>query len=180
MPKSRKKKQSPKRVLALPDLEQSKTAVLNSLTSRSGQRSYDHAIADFGQWYCSEPRLAFKRTVVPIPDLSRTETVRADNDQSAPGSRSARRLRGRRFRTAQSRTGSRNPTRQRGSAGLESVSGTGSRRSRASDCWRPPRAIHCVAKGTTRSSPCGSDAGFAAASCSAFTSNPFKSARSTG
>ena len=30
MPKSQKKKQSPKRVLALPDLEQSKTAVLNS------------------------------------------------------------------------------------------------------------------------------------------------------
>jgi integrase len=64
MPKSRKKKRSPKRVLALPDLEQSKTAVLNSLTSRSGQRSYDHAITDFVEWYCSEPRLAFNRTVV--------------------------------------------------------------------------------------------------------------------
>jgi len=63
MPKSRKKKRSPKRVLALPDLEQSKTAVLNSLTSRSGQRSYDHAITDFVEWYCSEPRLAFNRTV---------------------------------------------------------------------------------------------------------------------
>ena len=59
MPKSRKKKRSPKRVLALPDLEQSKAAVLNSLTSRSGQRSYDHAITDFVEWYCSEPRLAF-------------------------------------------------------------------------------------------------------------------------
>ena len=64
MPKSRKKKRSPKRVLALPDLEQSKTAVLNSLTSKSGQRSYDHAITDFVEWYCSEPRLAFNRTVV--------------------------------------------------------------------------------------------------------------------
>ena len=40
-PKSRKKK-SPKRVLALPDLEHAKTAVLNSLTSVSGQRTYDH------------------------------------------------------------------------------------------------------------------------------------------
>jgi hypothetical protein len=50
MPKSRKKRRSPKRVLALPDLEQSKTAVLNSLTSRSGQRSYDHAITDFVGW----------------------------------------------------------------------------------------------------------------------------------
>src|SRR5689334_7460985 len=64
MTKPRKKKRSPKRVLALPDLEQSKTAVLNSLTSRSGQRSYDHAITDFVEWYCSEPRLAFNRTVV--------------------------------------------------------------------------------------------------------------------
>ena len=64
MPKSRKKKRSPKRVLALPDLEQSKTAVLNSLTSRSGQRSYDHAITDFVEWYCSEPRLALNRSVV--------------------------------------------------------------------------------------------------------------------
>src|SRR5215813_6902040 len=64
MPKSRKKKRPPKRVLALPDLEQSKTAVLNTLTSKSGQRSYDRAITDFVDWYCSEPRLAFNRTVV--------------------------------------------------------------------------------------------------------------------
>jgi integrase len=61
--KSRKKK-SPKRVLALPDLEQAKTAVLNSLTSASGQRTYEHAIREFVAWYCSEPRLAFNRTVV--------------------------------------------------------------------------------------------------------------------
>jgi len=64
MPKSRKKKCSPKRVLALPDLEQSKTAVLNTLTSKSGQRSYDRAITDFVDWYCCAPRLAFSRTVV--------------------------------------------------------------------------------------------------------------------
>ena len=64
MPKSRKKRRSPKGVLALPDLEQSKTAVLNSLTSKSGQRSYNHAITDFVEWYCSEQRLAFNRTVV--------------------------------------------------------------------------------------------------------------------
>jgi integrase len=62
-PKSRKKK-APKRVLALPDLEHAKAAVLNSLTSASGQRTYDHAIREFVAWYCSEPRLAFNRTVV--------------------------------------------------------------------------------------------------------------------
>ena len=61
--KSRKKK-APKRVLALPDLEHAKTAVLNSLTSASGQRTYDHAIREFVSWYCWEPRLAFNRTVV--------------------------------------------------------------------------------------------------------------------
>ena len=64
MLKSRKKN-TPKRVLALPDLEQAKSAVLNTLTFVSVQRTYDHAINDFVEWYCSEPRLAFNRTVVP-------------------------------------------------------------------------------------------------------------------
>ena len=38
------KEKPPKRVRALPDLEQAKSAVLNTLTSVSGQRTYDHAI----------------------------------------------------------------------------------------------------------------------------------------
>jgi len=59
-----KRKHTPKTILKLPDLEQSKSAVLNSLTSRSSQRSYDHAIREFIDWYCSEPRLAFNKTVV--------------------------------------------------------------------------------------------------------------------
>jgi hypothetical protein len=57
MPTSKtRRKKSPKRVLTLPDLEHAKTAVLNSLTSASGQRTYDHAIREFVAWYCSEPR----------------------------------------------------------------------------------------------------------------------------
>ena len=48
----------------MPDLEQSKLAVLNSLASQSSQRSYDHAIRKLIEWYCSEPRLAFNKTVV--------------------------------------------------------------------------------------------------------------------
>ena len=60
----RKRKRAPKTVLKLPDLEQSKSAVMNSLTSASSKRSYDHAIREFIDWYCSEPRLAFNRTVV--------------------------------------------------------------------------------------------------------------------
>lgn len=36
MQKSHRKKKPPKRVLALPDLEQTKSAVLSTLTSKSG------------------------------------------------------------------------------------------------------------------------------------------------
>src|ERR1035438_8859152 len=58
-----KRKRTPKTVLRLPDLEQSKSAVPNSLASQSSRRSYDHAIREFIDWYCSEPRLAFNKTV---------------------------------------------------------------------------------------------------------------------
>jgi integrase len=34
------------------------------LTSTGGQRGYGHAIDEFVDWYCSEPRLALNRTVV--------------------------------------------------------------------------------------------------------------------
>src|SRR6476660_10563323 len=51
-------------VLRLPDLDQAKAAVLNSLSSRDAQRCYRHAIDEFVDWYCSEPRLSFNRTVV--------------------------------------------------------------------------------------------------------------------
>jgi site-specific recombinase XerD len=58
------KRPKPKTVLRLPDLEQSKNAVLNSLAAPSSQISYGHAIDEFICWYCSEPRLAFNRSVV--------------------------------------------------------------------------------------------------------------------
>src|ERR1700691_3345317 len=58
------KRRKPKTVLRLPDLEQSKNAVLNSLAAASSQESYGHAIDEFIGWYCSEPRLSFSRTVV--------------------------------------------------------------------------------------------------------------------
>jgi hypothetical protein len=78
--KSRKKK-APKRVLALPDLEHAKTAVLNSLTSVSGQRTYDHAIREFVAWYCSEP-LAFNRTVVDGVRVTSTTAARRSSRRS--------------------------------------------------------------------------------------------------
>jgi hypothetical protein len=53
-----------RRVLRLPDLEHARAAVLNSLSSSESQRGYRHAIDEFVDWYCSEPRLAFNRIVV--------------------------------------------------------------------------------------------------------------------
>lgn len=53
-----------KKVLRIPDLEHSKHAVLSSLPSKSSQDAYGSAIDEFIAWYCSEPRLAFNRTVV--------------------------------------------------------------------------------------------------------------------
>ncbi len=57
-------RRKPRTVLRLPDLEHAKSAVLNSLTSVEAQRGYSHAISEFVDWYCSEPRLALNRTVV--------------------------------------------------------------------------------------------------------------------
>jgi serine/threonine protein kinase len=54
----------PKNVLRLPDLDHSKAFVLQSLGSVASKRTYAFAINDFIAWYCSEPRLAFGRTVV--------------------------------------------------------------------------------------------------------------------
>jgi len=50
--------------LTLPELEQSKTSVLNTLGSLQSRRSYQHAMDEFIAWYCSEPRLALNRIVV--------------------------------------------------------------------------------------------------------------------
>src|ERR1700745_1528542 len=60
----RTRRTTTKSVLRLPDLEHAKAAVLNSLTSPDAQRGYRHAIDEFVDWYCSEPRLAFNRIVV--------------------------------------------------------------------------------------------------------------------
>jgi len=50
--------------LRLPDLEHARSAVLSSLSNADAQRGYSHAIDEFVDWYCSEPRLAFNRLVV--------------------------------------------------------------------------------------------------------------------
>jgi hypothetical protein len=43
--------------LTIPELEQSKTAVLNTLASVHSKRSYAYAIERFITWYCSGAEL---------------------------------------------------------------------------------------------------------------------------
>jgi len=50
--------------LTIPELEQSKAAVLNTLASVHSRKSYQYAIERFIAWYCDTPRLAFNRSVV--------------------------------------------------------------------------------------------------------------------
>ena len=58
-PTSKRTRPKPRAVLRLPDLDQAKSAVLNSLTSADAQRGYRHAIHEFVEWYWSEPRVSF-------------------------------------------------------------------------------------------------------------------------
>src|SRR5438046_3824772 len=51
----------PKTKLGLPDLDHSRSAVLDSLRSPESKRGYRHAIDEFIQWYCSEPRSRQRR-----------------------------------------------------------------------------------------------------------------------
>src|SRR5271168_5571030 len=64
MRKKTKKHNRARIVLRLPDLDHSKTSVLNSLSSPRSRRNYRFAMDQFISWYCSEPRLALNRTVV--------------------------------------------------------------------------------------------------------------------
>jgi len=52
--------------VTIPELEQSKAAVLNTLASPHSRRSYTFAIDRFIAWYCSEPRSTFNRAVVVL------------------------------------------------------------------------------------------------------------------
>jgi hypothetical protein len=97
-----KPKSAPKRVLRLPDLDHTKLFVLNKLGSPQSQRAYDIAINDFIAWYCSEPRIAFNKTVVlryriqleakHLPGLQATPPI---GGQPSHRHRVRRRMRGR-------------------------------------------------------------------------------------
>ena len=105
-PRSRTKRTTTKSVLRLPDLEHAKAAVLNSLTSLDAQRGYRHAIDEFVDWYCSEPRLAFNRIVV-LRYRSHLESrqLAPGHNQSASWRRSPTGIRSCRLRFTQCRSG---------------------------------------------------------------------------
>jgi hypothetical protein len=50
--------------VTVPELDETKKAILNTLVSPYSRRSYDHAMTAFITWYCTEPRLGFNRSVV--------------------------------------------------------------------------------------------------------------------
>src|SRR5215467_10131644 len=75
----RVRKSAPKYSLRLTDLDQARSAVLNSLPSKESQRGYRHAIDEFIAWYCSEPRLSFNKAVVT------RYRIHLESRQLAPG-----------------------------------------------------------------------------------------------
>src|SRR3954469_9844919 len=77
--RGRDRKSSPKHSVSLPDLDQAKSAVLNSLPSKESQRGYRHAIDEFIAWYCSEPRLSLNKAVVT------RYRIHLESRQLAPG-----------------------------------------------------------------------------------------------
>ena len=154
MSKFRNKKPPPERVLVLPDLEQPKMAVLNSLTSKSGQRSYDPGITDFVEWYCSEPRLSLNRGVVL------RYRIHLEQKQYAPTTINLRLAAVRRVAYEAADSGLLSPElaagirRVKGVRRIGSESETGSQPTKAGGFWRVRIAIRFVAKETTRSSRC--------------------------
>src|SRR5437879_1972565 len=167
MSKSRKKKKPPKRVLALPDLEQAKSAVLNTLTSRSGQRTYEHAIDEFVEWYCSEPRLAFNRPVVL------RYRIHLEERQYAPSTINLRLAAVRRIAYEAADSGLLSPELAAGIRRVKGVRrlgyelGIGLRRSKANACSKALGQIACAASATTRCFQCSADVIVDGPNCSA-------------
>jgi integrase len=65
--------------VSLPDLDQARSAVLNSLPSKESQRCHRHAIDEFVAWYCSERRLSLNKAVVT------RYRIHLESRQLAPG-----------------------------------------------------------------------------------------------
>lgn len=133
--RKKSKRSKSKTILRLPDLEQSKSAVLHSLAAASPQESHGHAIDEFIGWYCSEPRLAFNRTVVPRYRFFLEQKSFAPSTIKVRLA-AVRRLACEASDTGQSRTGRRHSLRQRGQASRRSDRRLADCRSVQDFAWR--------------------------------------------
>src|SRR5437870_10392690 len=97
-----------KTILRLPDLDIAKAAVINSLSCPNAQRGYRHAIDEFVDWYCSEPRLSFSKTVVVRYRMHLESASRPWHDQPPIGRCAPSGVRSGRLRPPQRRFGGRN------------------------------------------------------------------------
>src|ERR1017187_4621250 len=94
----------------LPELDQTKRSVLNSLASLQSRRSYQHAMDEFIDWYCSElllgasPRTQPRRGT-PISDAIGDAVARAGDHQCTPSCCPPTGLRSGRYRAIEFRVG---------------------------------------------------------------------------
>src|ERR1043166_8190044 len=85
----------------LPELDQTKKSVLNTLMSLQSRRSYLHAMDEFIEWYCSEPRFALNRASYLIQAATGSEEARCLYDQRPARRRPATGVRGGRYRAVE-------------------------------------------------------------------------------
>lgn len=142
--KAAKLRQTPRAVLKLAGLDQPKQAVLNCLSSIDAQRGYRQAIAEFIEWYGSEPRLSFDRSVVFRYRMNlESRNLAPGTVKAAPWCGAPPGLRGRRLRTSQPGPPCGNPpgegreeTRSTLGKLVDRGAGGQSRLQRAEDCLR--------------------------------------------
>ena len=96
----------PKTVPRLPDLDQARSAVLNSLTSADAQHGDRHAIDEFVEWYCYRSA----ELSCSVTEFTSNLATRSRDNQSAPGSRAPLGLRGCRLWASKPRFSSRYST----------------------------------------------------------------------
>ena len=152
--KNKPKRRSPRSVLRLPDLDHSKSSDLQSLGSVASQRTYGFAINDFISWYCSEPRLAFGRTVVL------RYRYYLESRQLAPATINLRLAAVRRLAYEASDNGLLSPDLAAGIRRVKGAKRLGIRLGnwltprREESCLAVPTGLQQKAKGTTRCWPC--------------------------
>src|SRR5215469_17743768 len=99
------KPKRPKTKLGLPDLDHSKSAVLDSLRSPESKRGYRHAIDEiYSVVLLRAAPVVQQGCGHPLPHFSRESAARGGNDQWTTCCRTTTRLRGRRGWLAQSGT----------------------------------------------------------------------------